>query len=853
MPDPDPSVRDVLGLQAREWAAGRGARLAGYLERFPALHRHPQVLLDLVIREVVLREQAGERPGVGEYVALLPALADDLRLLFAVDGLLKPGADTAAGPTGPPHGRVVGELAAHALLPPDRLRAAESLAPGASAAGLVGELVGRGWLTPFQAGLVLAGRAGELVLGDYVLLDRLGAGGMGEVFKARDRQLDRVAAVKVIRPAALSGSALGRFAREARAVARLAHPNVVAVYGADVSGPRPFLAMEFVAGDPLDRWVAAAGPLPPADGLEVVRQAALGLGHAHGNGIVHRDVKPGNMIRAAAPGGAVVKVLDFGLAGLRAAGGEPDAGSPLTDTGAVFGTPDYMAPEQFRDSGRADHRADVYALGCTLFFLLTGRPPFPGGSYWDKRAGHERGTPPPVPGLDPPAARLLGRMMAKDPADRFPSAAAVAAAVAETSRESVATVDGGREPTVPDFPAPVRHVRPAPARRRWPIAAAAGGLVLIAVVVTVVAWPRGPTGRPTGPQAGQGPDADPPVPETGRPLPPPLAAPVDKARSILRQFNPTKTHGPIYRAAFSPDGREVVTDGEDGRVRVWDIVAGNPTKPVRTLGEKKGPVWFCGFLPGGKSFLVGCPDGCLRVWAWPDGALIRGPDSRQSWKPAWVAAADPAGRRAVSGERDGEGVFRVWDLGSRAEVGPLPGPPGEAHAVAVSADGTRALTAAGGKLTRALTPAGGTLDVLYWDLTDRRLLRPLAGHTAPVWAVAFSPDERFALTGGNDATLRLWRLADAKEVGRADVPGKNYLLCAAVLPGGTRAVTGDGAGGMRVWELPSPWDAPGGQIRPVKDLPGHKNSVYAINLDASGTRAVSTDADGTVIVWDLSP
>src|SRR5207248_651895 len=142
---------------------------------------------------------------------------------------------------------------------------------------------------------------------------------------------------------------------------------------------------------------------------------------------------------------------------------------------------------------------------------------------------------------------------------------------------------------------------------------------------------------------------------------------------------------------------------------------------------------------------------------------------RQSWKPAWVAAADRAGKRAVSGERDGQGELRVWNLESRAEIGTLPGPPGEAHAVAVSADGTRALTA-----------GEGTPDVLYWNPTDRKLIRPLVGHTAPAWVAGFSPDERFAVTAGKDATLRLWRLADAAEVARADDPDGNLFLCAAV-------------------------------------------------------------------------
>jgi serine/threonine protein kinase len=853
MSDPAASVRTILGLQAREWDGGRGPRLAHYLERFPALRTDPKVLLDLVFQEVVLREQAGERPGMEDYLTLLPELADDLRVLFTLDGVINPRPDTVVAPveTDRP-GRVIDQLAAHALLPPGRLAAARSLAPAApDAAGLVGELSRRGWLTPFQSQLVLAGRAGDLVLGDYLLLDRLGAGGMGEVFQARDRQLDRLAAVKVVRPDYLSGDALGRFAQEARSAARLAHPNVVTVYGADVSGPRPFLAMEFVAGETLSRLVRTGGPLLVPVALEVVHQVALGLQHAHEAGVVHRDVKPGNLIRAPKPDGAVVKVLDFGLAALRRPPHETDTASPLTQTGAAFGTPDYMAPEQFQDSGRADHRSDVYALGCTLYFLLTGRPPFPGGSYWDKRAAHERTDPPPVPGLPTDVARLLDRMMTKDPADRFPSAGAIAEMIARAPRKP--TTSRAAPPAVatspPSDPAPPRESadsrvappNPTPRRRRSVIWAVVAGLVLVAVAV--VALQRQPAGQAESTRRNieeKTPDPPPvaPGPTTRSPT---LRNPADSAGSILRRFQ--QTDSKVYRAVFSPDGRQIVTGAEDGQVRVWDIETGNPSRPTRAFDGSKGQLWMCGFLANGKSFLTAGSGGSVQLWSWPDGkpeTLSR--TSAGGWgKLVWIAAADKVGKRAVSGERDAAGVLRVWDLEAKEEIGPLPGVVGETDAIAISADGTRALS--GGK---------ATTDVQHWNLTDRKALRPLKGHAGEVWAVAFSPDETFALSAGTDAKLRLWRLADGVQVAEVGDPGGNYLLCAAILPGGDRVVTGNGDKTVRIWQLPTPWDAPGGEIRPVKDLHGHTNSVHSVFLDASGTRAVTIDSDSNVIVWDVS-
>jgi serine/threonine-protein kinase len=242
---------------------------------------------------------------------------------------------------------------------------------------LARELVRRGWATVYQLRLVWAGRGSELVLGQYVLLDRLGEGGMGQVFRARHLRLDRIDALKVIRPEHVaSPHAHARFLREARAAARLSHPNIVRVYDAGESGGTLFLAMEYLPGIDLARLVQAAGPLPPGEACDYLRQAALGLQHAHERGLVHRDVKPANLLLAEEQG--TIKILDMGLARLRPAEEEQSA-SGLTESGTLMGTLDYMAPEQAMDPHGVDIRADLYSLGCTLYFLLTGRPPFPGG------------------------------------------------------------------------------------------------------------------------------------------------------------------------------------------------------------------------------------------------------------------------------------------------------------------------------------------------------------------------------------------------------------------------------------------------------------------------------------------
>ena len=242
---------------------------------------------------------------------------------------------------------------------------------------LLGELVRRGWLTPFQVNQVSQGKAADLVLGQYVLLERLGEGGMGQVFKARHRLMKRVVALKIIRPDRVQDpAALRRFRQEIQAAARLTHPNIVLAHDADEVDGKHFLTMEYVEGTDLGKLVKQQGPLPVALACDCIRQAALGLQHAHEQGMVHRDIKPSNLLLARPQGsqaGGVVKLMDLGLARLRS-----DDTKEMTQTGAVMGTADYIAPEQAADASRADVRADIYGLGCTLYFLLAGQPPFPG-------------------------------------------------------------------------------------------------------------------------------------------------------------------------------------------------------------------------------------------------------------------------------------------------------------------------------------------------------------------------------------------------------------------------------------------------------------------------------------------
>jgi serine/threonine-protein kinase len=304
---------------------------------------------------------------------------------------------------------------------------------------LARDLVRRGWLTPFQVNELFRGRGEQLILGSYVLLERLGEGGMGTVYKARHRKLGRIAALKVIRKEELvSRDAVKRFHREVRAAAQLDHPNIVRAYDADQDGGTHFFAMEYVEGTDLARLVKQDGPLPVAEACDYARQAALALQHAFERGIVHRDVKPHNLLlagRGAHPPGSpgLVKVLDMGLA--RPVGPAGDGSAALTQEGAVMGTPDYIAPEQARDAKNTDVRSDLYSLGCTLYHLLTGRVPFPETSFTGKLLAHQLDEPPALRQLRPEVheavAAVVERLMAKRPEDRYQTPAEAAAALAE--------------------------------------------------------------------------------------------------------------------------------------------------------------------------------------------------------------------------------------------------------------------------------------------------------------------------------------------------------------------------------------------------------------------------------------
>jgi serine/threonine-protein kinase len=409
------------------------------------------------------------------------------------------------------------------ILDPTQLDQAQRhpLARGEDPVPLAKDLVQKGWLTLYQAKELLQQRAADLVFGPYRVLDLLGEGGMGRVFRACHQTMGRAVALKVIKAEHLeSPTAVQRFHQEIRAAAQLTHPNIVTAFDAGQAGAAHFFAMEFVEGADLGRLVKQSGPLSVAASCDYIRQAALGLQHAHERGLVHRDIKPANLLlsRAVSANGlGTIKLLDLGLARMQGPDDQPANG--LTRLGTVVGTPEFLAPEQAVNSRKVDIRADLYSLGCTFYYLLTGQPPFRGTSLNDLLLKHAVEAPPPLETFRadvPPAIQnIVRKLLAKRPDERFQTPAELAAALPLVRKKDVAySAIPTAQVVVPAFEgksnnSPLGLQLPPAARRGWKrmavITASVAVLLLVGLVLAL------------GPLAAR--DQGPAVAQASRPAP----------------------------------------------------------------------------------------------------------------------------------------------------------------------------------------------------------------------------------------------------------------------------------------------------------------------------------------------
>jgi len=683
-------------------------------------------------------------------------------------------------------------------------------------------------------------------LGDYQLFDRLGQGGMGAVYKALHIKLRREVAVKILPKQQFlhDDQAVARFEREMAAVGALNHPNIVQAFDArEIEGTR-FLVMEFVDGLDLTELVRRLGPLPVADAAALVRQAAKGLQAAYDHRMVHRDIKPSNLMLSRE---GRVKILDLGLA--RFHQDEQMSSEEMTGVHQVMGTPDYMAPEQITDSHHVDIRADIYSLGCTLYKLLVGRPPFVGAQYktiFDKHRAHANDAPPPLQQFrsDVPRALIVAvnRMMAKDPRDRYPTPGEVAADLeaftagcdlkgllakametatpaimpewygASTPRyqASALTAPHSEEDAVwsrsPRAPKTGRKKRAGskqtgdkPRRRRGRWVALTCLLLLLAGLGAAGAWWAGYLGDLSylGLRLGQ----------------------VARPRATLEGHTDA-----IWTVAFSPDNQTLASAGVDRVIKIWNAAEG---RQALELPGHQGEVRSVAFSPYGSRLVSGDQNGVVKIWDitrhFENAVEIR----EHKDEVRTVAFSLPDGKTLATGGYDR--TIRFWD--------PTTGSPQRRFdqesavlCVAFSPDGA----------TMASAGNDGTIEL--WKASSGEKIGSLKGHAAGVRWVDFSPDGKTLASAGADRTVRLWDVANRQEQ-RILEGHRGEVRCVVFSPDGTMLASGGEDNVVRLW------DADSGRRK--QDLVGHAGAVTSVAFSPDGRTLASASGDKTVRLWTV--
>jgi len=739
---------------------------------------------------------------VAASIATLPPLLDELNLLTEVEA-----------------------WAFLDALPEERRRALRS------AADFAQELAKAGKLTAFQAAVLAKGRGKDLAIDHYVVMRQIGAGGMGKVYQVRHRRLRKLLALKLVDPAfARSRLAIERFRREIEATAQLSHPNLVVAYDAGEFNGRPYFVMEYVDGTDLSRLVREQGGLPLDLAIDAIRQAALGLKEAHQHGIIHRDIKPHNLLLA---NDGTVKVSDLGLARYSAAAGPDGAEHELTRFGTVLGSVYYIAPEQARNARDADHRSDIYGLGCTLHTLLIGLPPFRGETAVNVVLAHRLQ---PIPSLrdqrpDVPQALddLFQRMVAKDPNDRPQSMCDVIDALtrcrsleptesASGSGDRNATglaADAGSHHqsdlglTLPDLKLdePTDPAKPAtpsspPARRgrRWVTAAAALAVIGLGALA-IHRWRSAPPpapevvdrNRPERRQTAgsngtlqadaEGADIDLEGDWVTHNL---ESTPVDTGEDQATATDPSMVDLPPPTEPAEPIEEVNHLEASDG-----------PPGAIHTFTGHRGDLRALAVRPEGATALTGSSDGTVRLWGLKTGRMILAMDFQAIVN---AVASGPAGRFAAFGGAS-DAVFLV-DLERLIEAGrsgdrskledthqALRGFEGPVHALAIAPDGA------------TLLAASETQGLLGWNLPDGDRLEQF-GTDDPeeLFFVSFSPDGARFLTSGSDRRLRLRRFeTGADEIAPLWQPAGTRS--AVFLPDGGAVLAAGLDGLLRYWNL----------------------------------------------------
>ena len=731
-------------------------------------------------------------------------------------------------------------------------------------------------------------------LGTYEIMGFLGRGGMGTVYRARHTKLDRVVALKVLPPGLLSNAdTIARFEGEIRALGSLDHPNVVRATDADDDDGYHYFAMDYVPGIDLARLSKQAGPLPVADACELIRQAAEGLEYLNQRGIVHRDIKPANLMlcpglkehgdadctqqTACCTESPLVKILDLGLARLRQWRDEHD---PITSTGQLLGTLDFMAPEQLDDSREVDIRADIYGLGATLYKLLTGKTPYVGGSHLHTLRALATESPPSVgshlPDLPAPLVAAVDRMLAREPAARVDTPAQVAEALAPfvEGADPCALVRQIKRPCSDDSPssessdaeqvAPTLAADPtksfdddrirvasadsagavrAAAGRRRPLAFAFIALITIVIAVAVVNHLiKAPDGELPKPGSVADKDAARDTKDPEITLDDPAITQSDLP--LVKTFQGTT--GPVQSLAFTADGSALVSSDRGGAVRIWDV----ESAVQRNSRADLEPVIAVAVSPDQRLIAAGTIGQGITVIQMSDADTVRtmADDMRHVLDLDW----SPDGRWLLASDYGGSAI--AWDMEQEGEAKRLVEPGGRVESVRFSRNGATALVAgvqhglsvwnvpqwslrveiADGYSVADISPSGDRVATrgIVFDTATGETVTSYEASRFPV-GTTFTPDGRHIISCETAFALAIVEVATAQVVARIEM-STSCMDAVAVSPDGKYMVT---AGGLaydsqtkdfvdsgdytiRMWRLPETvWPQERGASNPPETRP----------------------------------
>jgi eukaryotic-like serine/threonine-protein kinase len=641
----------------------------------------------------------------------------------------------------------------------------------------------------------------------FQIMELIGRGGMGMVFRAFDACLQRPVAVKILDPQyAKNELARTRFIREARAAAGVAHENVVTIHHVECVEEKglSFMVMQLVRGRSLQDRLDQGGPLPVREAVRIAAATAAGLAAAHETGLIHRDIKPGNILLEQ-PSGRVL-LTDFGLARLT-------EDVKLTQTGFVAGTPLYMSPEQARGE-TVDHRSDLFSLGGVLYAMLTGLPPFPGSSPFNVLKQVTDRRPKPVqtfnPAIPDSLTDVLDRLMAKDPRDRFATAAEAADALcaelarlpAEPPPTSTCRVSSRSVP---------RFVRSWWRRNSPTLMAAAIAVVGLFVLAELTHLTHltvlGQRGRP--------------VPERLVEGTSPAAEPETPVKFVL-----PSGEGAVWAIAFDPTGKLIVTATEGGAVKFWSTLDGE-IRGVLDNRKSKSPVWSVAFnLDGSRLFTAG-DDGLVRQWDVKTRQEV-GTGFKHEFAVRSLALS-PDGKLLATGTRTGR--VAIWDVESGTVKLQTAGHNGgTVMSIAFSPDG------------RFVASAGSDQTARLWNAADGIQLAELGPHGGPVYAVAFDPTSEKVASAGWDHTIRLWDVKTGK-LARTIEGQQEDIWSIAFCPVGKHLMAGGNDRTARWIDLDS-----GGTLKTYRGLSG---AVHAVAVSKVSKLVAAGGRDGTARVWEV--